>query len=143
MFSVTFIIVHIIILLVLCKGNKNYQSVLFNYRCMRLFSFHFYKCCHLMFKIKTNRNFAENIPQLFLILLQTKCIRWRECLRTTEPSFRTYEPSDYRTFGTESCQCRCRIYEPSDWRTFGMKNLLFRTYEPSDYRTFGLKSSHR
>ena len=25
-----------------------------------------------------------------------------ECLRTTEPLFRTYEPSDYRTFRTES-----------------------------------------
>ena len=63
-------------------------------------------------------------------------------LRTTEPLFRTYEPSDHRSFTTESCQCRCRTYEPSDSRTFGMKNLLFRTYEPSDYRTFGLESSH-
>ena len=66
-----------------------------------------------------------------------------ECLRTTGPLFRTYEPSDYRTFITESYQCRCRTYEPSDCRTFGMKNLLFRTYEPSDYRTFGLESSLR
>ncbi len=44
------------------------------------------------------------------------------CLRTTEPLFRTYEPSDHRTFGTENC--RRRTYEPSDSRTFGMKNLL-------------------
>ena len=69
------------------------------------------------------------------------------CLRTTEPLFRTYEPSDLTTFRTESYQCRCRTYEPSDSRTFGMKNLLFRTYEPSDYRTFGLVTvthgSHR
>ena len=48
-----------------------------------------------------------------------------ECLRTTGPLFRTYEPSDYRTFITESCKSRCR------------------TYEPSDYRTSGLESSHR
>ena len=70
---------------------------------------------------------------------------WRHIafLRTTEPLFRTYEPSDHRSFRTESCQCRCRTYEPSDSRTFGMKNLLFRTYEPSDYRTFGLESSHQ
>ena len=60
------------------------------------------------------------------------------CLRTSEPLFRTYEPSDHRTFRTESCQCRYRTYEPSEWRTF-----FFRTYEPSDYRTFGLESSHR
>ena len=66
-----------------------------------------------------------------------------ECLRTTGPLFRTYEPSDYRTFITESCKSRHRTYEPSDCRTFGMKNPLFRTYEPSDYRTFGLESSHR
>ena len=65
-----------------------------------------------------------------------------ECLRTTGPLFRTYEPSDYRTFITESCKSRHRTYEPSDCRTFGMKNPLFRTYEPSDYRTFGLESSH-
>ena len=65
-----------------------------------------------------------------------------ECLRTIGPSFRTYEPSDYRTFITESCKSRYRTYEPSDCRTFGMKNPLFRTYEPSDYRTFGLGSSH-
>ena len=65
-----------------------------------------------------------------------------ECLRTTEPVFRTYEPSDYRTFRTESSKSRYRTYEPSDCRTFGMKNPLFRTYEPSDYRTFGLESSH-
>ena len=65
-----------------------------------------------------------------------------ECLRTTGPIFRTYEPSDYRTFITESCKSRYRTYEPSDCRTFGMKNPLFRTHEPSDYRTFGLESSH-
>ena len=79
------------------------------------------------------------------LLLQTKCIRWTyklECLRTTGPLFRTYEPSDYRTFITESCKSRHRTYEPSDCRTFGMKNPLFRTHEPSDYRTFGLESSH-
>ena len=58
------------------------------------------------------------------------------CLRTTEPLFRTYEPSDHRTFRTETRQCRCRTYEPSESRTFGMKNL-------SDLRTFGLESSHR
>ena len=63
-------------------------------------------------------------------------------LRTTEPLFRTYEPSDYRTFKTEMCKSRHRTYEPSDLRTSGMKNPLFRTYEPSDYRTFGLESSH-
>ena len=45
-----------------------------------------------------------------------------ECLRSTEPLLRTYEHSDYSTFG--------------------MKNLVFRNYEPSDYRTFGLESSH-
>ena len=66
-----------------------------------------------------------------------------ECLRTTGPLFRTYEPSDYRTFITESCKSRYRTYEPSDCRTFGMKNPLFRTHEPSDYRTFGLERSHR
>ena len=65
-----------------------------------------------------------------------------ECLRTAGPLFRTYEPSDYRTFITESCKSRHRTYEPSDCRTFGMKNPIFRTYEPSDYRTFGLESSH-
>ena len=65
-----------------------------------------------------------------------------ECLRTTGPLFRTYEPSDYRTFITESGKSRHRTYEPSDCRTFGMKNPLFRTHEPSDYRTFGLESSH-
>ena len=54
----------------------------------------------------------------------------------------TYEPSDYRTFITESCKSRYRTYEPSDCRTFGMKNPLFRTQEPSEYRTFGLESSH-
>ena len=64
------------------------------------------------------------------------------CLRTTEPLFRTYEPSDYRTLITESCKSRHRTYEPSDCRTFGMKNPLFRTHEPSDYGTFGLESSH-
>ena len=64
-----------------------------------------------------------------------------ECLRTTGPFFRTYEPSDYRTFITESCKSRYRTYEPSDCRTFGMKNPLFRTHEPSDYRTFRLESS--
>ena len=66
-----------------------------------------------------------------------------ECLRTTGPLFRTYEPSYYRTFITESCKSRYRTYEPSDSRTFGMKNPLFRTHEPSDYRTFGLESSHQ
>ena len=65
-----------------------------------------------------------------------------ECIRTTGPLFRTYEPSDYRTFIIESCKSRHRTYEPSDCRTFGMKNPLFRTHEPSDYRTFGLESSH-
>ena len=65
-----------------------------------------------------------------------------ESLRTTGPLFRTYEPSDYRTFITESCKSRYRTYEPSDCRTFGMKNPLFRTHEPSDYRTFGLESSY-
>ena len=65
------------------------------------------------------------------------------CLRTTEPLFRTYDPSDYRTLVTESCKSRHRTYEPSDCRTFGMKNPLFRTHEPSDYGTFGLESSHR
>ena len=65
-----------------------------------------------------------------------------ECLRTTGPLFRTYEPSDYRTFITESRKSRYRTYEPSDCRTFGIMNPLFRTHEPSDYRTFGLESSH-
>ena len=84
------------------------------------------------------------------------------CFRTTGPLFRTYEPSDYRTFITERCKSRYRTYEPSDYRTFitercksryrtyepsdcrtfGLKNPLFRTHEPSDYRTFGLESSH-
>ena len=52
-------------------------------------------------------------------------------------------PPDYITFITESCKSRYRTYEPSDCRTFGMKNPLFRTHEPSDYRTFGLESSHQ
>ena len=26
------------------------------------------------------------------------------------------------TFGTESCQCRCRTYKPSDNRTFGLES---------------------
>ena len=77
------------------------------------------------------------------LLLRTKWIRWKSALRTTGPLFRTYEPSDYRTFITESCKSRNRTYEPSDCRTFGMKNSLFRTHEPSDYRTFALESSHR
>ena len=35
-------------------------------------------------------------------------------IRTTGPLFRTYEPSDYRTFITETCKSRFRTAEPSD-----------------------------
>ena len=89
---------------------------------------------------------STQIIGMLQLLLQTKVFDGAiklECLRTTGPLFRTYEPSDYRTFITESCKSRYRTYEPSDCRTFGMKNPLFRTHEPSDYRTFGLESSHQ
>ena len=75
-----------------------------------------------MLEIKTNRNFSRKDHTAVSVTFANK-MHSMECLRTTEPLFRTYEPSDRRTFG--------------------MKNLLFRTYKPSDYRTFGLESSHR
>ena len=70
---------------------------------------------------------------------QSPCTFDGATITVREPSdYRTF-PSDlrtfdYRTFGIESCQFRCRTYEPSDYRNFGMKNLLFWIYEPSDYR---------
>ena len=124
----------------------NCQSVLFYYRCMRLFSFPFYKCCHLMFEIHTNRNFCRKYATVVSVTFANK-------MYSMESAFglqcRTYEPLDYRTFGTECCQCRCRTYEPSDWneepfisdlQTFGLQNLRTREQSPCRCRLLLVKS---
>ena len=43
---------------------------------------------------KTNRNFCRTYPTVFLLVCKHNVFDG-ECLRTTEPLFRTYEPSDY------------------------------------------------